>query len=106
MSFVWLPDGAPLLLRAIRSDDDTRIEAAWQRSSTESRRRRMHGTTGPLNRQVLTDLTHIDHRSHEAVVATSTASTCPSAASRCDRAAPSNRSWLTGPLSRRGWRVA
>ena len=69
MSFVWLPDGTPLLLRPIRTDDTARLETAWQRSSRESQRRRMHGTTGPLSRQALTDLTRIDHRSHEAIVA-------------------------------------
>lgn len=69
MSFVWLPDGTPLLLRPIRTDDTARLETAWQRSSRESQRRRMHGTTGPLSRQALTDLTRIDHHFHEAIVA-------------------------------------
>jgi len=69
MSFVWLSDSTPLLLRPIRTDDTARLETAWQRSSRESQRRRMHGTTGPLSRQALTDLTRIDHHSHEAIVA-------------------------------------
>jgi len=69
MSFVWLPDGAPLLLRPIRAADIARLETAWQRSSRESQRQRMHGTTGPLSRRALTDLTRIDHHSHEAIVA-------------------------------------
>ena len=47
---------SPLLLRPIRTDDDARIDAAWQRSSLESRRRRMRGTTGPLSRRALADL--------------------------------------------------
>ena len=69
MSFVWLTDGTPLLLRPIRADDTARLETAWQRSSRESQRQRMHGTIGPLSHQALTDLTRIDHHSHEAIVA-------------------------------------
>jgi hypothetical protein len=31
MSFLWLLDGTPLLLRPIRTDDTARLETAWHR---------------------------------------------------------------------------
>lgn len=39
-----LPDGTTVTMREVRPDDDVRLLAMWERTSTESRRRRFHGT--------------------------------------------------------------
>jgi len=68
MTFAYLRDGTPILLRPIERGDADMLLDAWNRASPESRRRRMHGP-GALTRRALANLVDVDHVDHEAIVA-------------------------------------
>lgn len=66
--FAYLRDGTPILLRPIDQGDAGLLRDAWNRTSPESQRRRMHGPAA-LSSRTLADLVDVDHDDHEAVVA-------------------------------------
>jgi drug/metabolite transporter (DMT)-like permease/GNAT superfamily N-acetyltransferase len=67
---VRLADGAEIGLRPIHDDDEARIARAFVRLSPQSRRRRFLSLAHELTPAQQRYLTIVDHRDHEAVVAT------------------------------------
>jgi RimJ/RimL family protein N-acetyltransferase len=65
-----LRDGSTVLIRPIEPDDKERLRAAFHRLSPESRRRRFMTPANDLAEEDLMYLTEVDHRRHEALVAT------------------------------------
>jgi RimJ/RimL family protein N-acetyltransferase len=64
-----LRDGSPILVRPIRADDRDELAEGMRRLSPESRYRRFFTPTSQLSQSQLRDLTEVDHRDHEALVA-------------------------------------
>ena len=64
-----LRDGTKILLRPIRPEDRSRLEAGLQRLSPASRYLRFHATVEQLTDEQLTYLTEVDHHDHVAIVA-------------------------------------
>jgi len=69
MRLVRLHDGSRIQVRPVRPAAAPSLAAAWLHASPDSRRRRMHGTAGPLTGRDLAQLTGVDHLDHEAIVA-------------------------------------
>jgi RimJ/RimL family protein N-acetyltransferase len=69
-----LRDGATVAIRQIEPGDKAGLRAAFERLSEESRRRRFMGPADELADEDLVYLTEVDHRRHEALVATDPAS--------------------------------
>ena len=67
---VELRDGSTVVIRPIEPDDKPRLRAGFERLSDESRRRRFMGPAEELADEDLVYLTEVDHRRHEALVAT------------------------------------
>lgn len=65
----FLPDGTPLVIRPIRSDDKDRIATGLSRLSAETIRRRFLAAKPRLTAAELAYLTEIDGFSHIALVA-------------------------------------
>lgn len=65
-----LRDGSVVAIRPIQPDDKERLSAAFERLSEESRRRRFMVPAERLTPEDLVYLTEVDHRRHEALVAT------------------------------------
>jgi RimJ/RimL family protein N-acetyltransferase len=65
-----LRDGTTVVIRPIEPDDKERLRDAFERLSPESRRRRFMGPADELSDEDLMYLTEVDHRRHEALVAT------------------------------------
>ena len=67
---VELRDGSTAVIRPIEPDDKERLHTAFHNLSDESRRRRFMGPADALADEDLVYLTEVDHRRHEALVAT------------------------------------
>ena len=67
---VELRDGSTVAIRPIEPDDKARLRDHFGRLGEESRRRRFHGPADELSDEDLVYLTEVDHRRHEALVAT------------------------------------
>ena len=65
-----LRDGSSVTIRQIEPGDKERLRTAFERLSDESRRRRFMGPAEELSEEDLIYLTEVDHRRHEALVAT------------------------------------
>lgn len=65
-----LRDGTVITLREVRSDDKDAIAAGFAKLSPESRYRRFFASRDRLSAADLRYLTEVDHRDHEAVIAT------------------------------------
>ena len=63
------PDQRRLVLRPIHPQDAPALAAAFERLSPQSRHRRFLGVKTVLTARELVQLTDVDHRTHEAVVA-------------------------------------
>jgi GNAT superfamily N-acetyltransferase len=70
---VVLRDGGEILVRAIRPEDRELIAEGFERLSPQSRYRRFFAPLTRLTGEDLTYLTEVDHRDHEALVATNPA---------------------------------
>jgi GNAT superfamily N-acetyltransferase len=70
MEAVELRDGAAIEVRPIEADDKPGLLRAFHRLSPESRYRRFFAPIDHLTEDQLTYLTEVDHRDHEALVAT------------------------------------
>jgi GNAT superfamily N-acetyltransferase len=68
---VRLHDGSLVQVRPVRADDKAALAAGFERLSPESRYRRFFSPLKRLNESDLRYLTEVDHRDHEALVATS-----------------------------------
>jgi acetyltransferase len=66
---VQLPDGAPLLLRPVRSGDRKLIAAAYDQLSDTTRYRRFLSHAAHLSARDLAYFTRVDHHCHEAMLA-------------------------------------
>ena len=64
-----LRDGAEVVVRPIEPDDRDALVAAFERLSDESRYRRFLGPVERLGPSMLSYLTEVDHRDHEALAA-------------------------------------
>lgn len=64
-----LRDGSRVLLRQIRTTDRTRIAEGLARLSPASRYLRFHSSVDRLTDAQLDELTDVDHRDHDAIVA-------------------------------------
>ena len=62
-----LPDGAEVLLRAVRPEDKPLFARGWERFGDESRYRRFMGVKSKLTTAELSFFTEIDHIDHEAI---------------------------------------
>jgi len=62
-----LPDGAEVLLRAVRPEDKPLFARGWERFGDESRYRRFMGVKSKLSTAELSFFTEIDHIDHEAI---------------------------------------
>jgi RimJ/RimL family protein N-acetyltransferase len=67
---VELRDGGAVLIRPISADDKALLAEAFSRMSDESRQRRFLTVATELSPEDLAYLTEVDHRRHEALVAT------------------------------------
>ena len=65
-----LRDGSAVAIRPIEPDDRERLRTAFHRLSPESRRRRFMTPANEISDEDLMYLTDVDHRRHEALVAT------------------------------------
>ncbi len=66
---VEVADGREVLVRTISPDDKTKLSAAFERLSPESRYRRFFAPLERLSTRDLIYLTELDHHDHEALVA-------------------------------------
>lgn len=66
---VGLRDGAQIVIRPIEPEDLHELELGFQHLGALSRYQRFRAPVDHLSRRQLTYLTHVDHDSHEAVVA-------------------------------------
>ena len=66
---VRLRDGREVVIRPIRAADEPALARAFERLSTESRRRRFLSPTPSLSASQLHYLADVDHHRHEALVA-------------------------------------
>jgi GNAT superfamily N-acetyltransferase len=66
---VTLADGARILVRPIEPGDAGQLEAGFKDLDAISRYRRFLAPVDHLSERQLTYLTHVDHKSHEALVA-------------------------------------
>ena len=62
-----LPDGAEVLVRAVRPEDKPLFARGWERFGDESRYRRFMGVKQKLSTSELSFFTEIDHIDHEAI---------------------------------------
>jgi GNAT superfamily N-acetyltransferase len=62
-----LPDGAEVLVRAVRPEDKPLFARGWERFGTESRYRRFMGAKVRLTVDDLSFFTEVDHIDHEAI---------------------------------------
>jgi len=62
-----LPDGAEVLVRAVRPEDKPLFASGWERFGDESRYRRFMGVKQKLSTSELSFFTEIDHIDHEAI---------------------------------------
>jgi len=62
-----LPDGAEVLVRAVRPEDKPLFARGWERFGDESRYRRFMGVKQKLSTAELSFFTEIDHIDHEAI---------------------------------------
>jgi GNAT superfamily N-acetyltransferase len=62
-----LPDGAEVLVRAVRAEDKPLFARGWERFGDESRYRRFMGVKPRLSTSELSFFTEIDHIDHEAI---------------------------------------
>jgi len=69
-----LPDGAEVLVRAVRPEDKPLFARGWERFGDESRYRRFMGVKSKLTTAELSFFTEIDHIDHEAIGALDPAS--------------------------------
>jgi RimJ/RimL family protein N-acetyltransferase len=66
---VRLADGAEIVIRPIEPADADELRAGFERLSAVSRFRRFRVRVGRLTMRQLAETTHVDHTSHEALVA-------------------------------------
>ena len=66
---VRLSDGAEIVIRQIEPDDAARLKAGFDHLGAASRYRRFLAPVDHLSPKQLSYLTHVDHMSHEAIVA-------------------------------------
>jgi RimJ/RimL family protein N-acetyltransferase len=66
---VLLPDGAQIVIRPIEPADRDELAAGFEHLSAMSRMRRFGEAVEHLSSHQLTELTNVDHDSHEAMVA-------------------------------------
>jgi RimJ/RimL family protein N-acetyltransferase len=66
---VRLPDGAEIVIRQIEPEDAAQLKAGFEHLGAVSRYRRFLAPVDHLSPKQLSYLTHVDHMSHEAIVA-------------------------------------
>jgi RimJ/RimL family protein N-acetyltransferase len=69
LQLLALPDGARVAVRPLEPRDRSVVEAIFAGLGERSRRARFHGSKPRLTETDLQQLTAVDHRNHEAIVA-------------------------------------